>query len=315
MPASPEPVASAGIVDVVRDFLRAHAALRHLAARFRQGELAFPEVAALVGDSDASLLFRLKERCHSLFRDVGPGSTVGREALFDLAVGALFHEAMKLREGVYQQTVYAPKVRALRAAAGRDADPLFGAFDAMLRAGAERLAETLEEVESLLYQTRGELHALLQTRRADGRLARFLVENPEPVAEVFGRPADEVLAEIHGDARVAWELAAHSYLESGFFAEAEQALEKAARDGGPPLDCLRDYARGMQAYLEGRFPESVAALERWEAASREAGPRDARLAGRAADALAKVRELAEGGSADPVSTAATALAKRLRAAS
>ena len=40
-----------------------------------------------------------------------------REVLFDLAVGSLFHEAMKFRENFYQREVYGPRVRALRDAA------------------------------------------------------------------------------------------------------------------------------------------------------------------------------------------------------
>ncbi len=311
MTQTANPGRHAGLVEVVRDFLLVHRALRRLAARHRAGGLAFDEVQQLVGDSDESLLFRLKERCHALFRETGPGSRVGREALFDLAVGALFHEAMKLREGVYQQTVYGPKVRALRAAADEDTDPLFGAFESMLSVGAERLEETLEEVETLLYQTRGELHALLRAHREDGRVARFLVEEGELLAEVFGRPADAVLTEVYGDAATAWECAARSYLESGFFGEAEHALGEARRRrDDPALARLQHYAEGMTAYLAGRFAEAVASLERW--ASSEAATRDDSMADLAAEALSKVGELSDAGHADPVARSAASLATRLR---
>ena len=312
MGKAPDSGVSAGLVDVVRCFLLAHRALRRLAARFREGKLGFDEVQELVGDTDESLLFRLKERCHALFRQTDPGSPVGREALFDLAVGALFHEAMKLREGVYQQTVYGPKVRALRAAADPASDPFFGAFESMLSAGAERLEETLEEVETLLYQTRGELHALLCAHREDGRVARFLVEQGELVEEVFGRPIDAVLAEVQGSAAAAWERAARSYLESGFFAEAGRTLREARRrEERPALARLEGYAEGMGAFLEGRFPESVAALARWADSDPSSG--EERLAELAADALSKVGELCEAGRGDPVASSAAALAVRLRA--
>src|SRR5262245_58305193 len=116
--------ADGGLVEIVRDFLRAHRELRAIAALHRSGELHFDRVKTLVGDGEEAVLYRLKERCHELFREEG-GGQVGREALFDLAIGALFHEAMKFRENFYQLAVYGPKVRALRATAQTDGEELF----------------------------------------------------------------------------------------------------------------------------------------------------------------------------------------------
>ena len=73
-----------------------------------------------------------------------------REALFDLAVGSLFHEAMKLRENLYQREVYGPRVRALRSDAGEENEALFDEFEKMLGAVAQRLDEGLRESETLL---------------------------------------------------------------------------------------------------------------------------------------------------------------------
>ena len=91
--------AHTGLVEVVRDFLEVHQLMRRIFAQFRSGELGFDELGELVSDDERSVLFRLKERCHALFR---PGNGVraatDREALFDLAIGSLFHEAMKFRE-------------------------------------------------------------------------------------------------------------------------------------------------------------------------------------------------------------------------
>jgi len=90
----------------------------------RQGSALAAAAKRLVGDDERSVLFRLKERCHALFRggDRAPGIATQREALFDLAVGSLFHEAMKFRENLYQRTVYGPKVRALRSQSGPEAE-------------------------------------------------------------------------------------------------------------------------------------------------------------------------------------------------
>jgi hypothetical protein len=57
-----------GLVDIVRDYLTADTLTRKLFARFRGGTLRFDEVHELVGDGEGSVLFRLKEHCHALFR-------------------------------------------------------------------------------------------------------------------------------------------------------------------------------------------------------------------------------------------------------
>ena len=111
-----------GLVQIVRDFISVHREMKRLFAEFRDGSLAFVDVRSLVADGESSVLYRLKERVHSLYRDETDDSRLQRgEALFDLAVGSLFHEALKFRENFYQLEVYGPKVMRLRSEAGEDA--------------------------------------------------------------------------------------------------------------------------------------------------------------------------------------------------
>src|SRR5262249_56111628 len=65
---APMPAVESGLVEIVREFLAAHRLLRKVSERYRASELAFEEVGELVGDDERSVLFRLKERCHSSFR-------------------------------------------------------------------------------------------------------------------------------------------------------------------------------------------------------------------------------------------------------
>ena len=57
-----------GLVEIVRDFLLAHQLLDQLSDRFHAGTLRFEDVQGLIGETDHAVLFRLKERCHTLFR-------------------------------------------------------------------------------------------------------------------------------------------------------------------------------------------------------------------------------------------------------
>ena len=123
-------------VQILREYLAAHEQLTAFLDGFGADDRSFDAIRVLVGDNDGSVLYRLKEKSHALFRsDALATAAVRREALFDLAVGSLFHEAMTLRESLYQREVYVPRVASLRAAAGDEASQLFGIRHADDRAG------------------------------------------------------------------------------------------------------------------------------------------------------------------------------------
>ncbi len=261
----------ASLVDIVRDFLTAHRLMRDVFALFRRGLLHFEDIEELVGDGEGSLLFRLKERCHALYRDdaKAPRPATPREALFDLAVGSLFHEAMKFRENLYQTQIYGPKVQLLRGEAGAVADEeageLFQEFGRILSAAELRLGETLEESEALLAQTAAQFRLLLADYRDDGLVVRFLVEQPNLVGEVVPAGLDELFEEFYGDAADGYLVATRSYLESAHFEKALETLREARgrRGDTPEIGRLTAYAEGMQAFLNGCYAASLERLGHW----------------------------------------------------
>jgi tetratricopeptide (TPR) repeat protein len=298
-----------GLVEIVREFLVAHRLLRQVAARYRGGLLAFDEVGELVGDDERSVLFRLKERTHALFRGEG---VIGPAALFDLAVGSLFHEAMKFRENFYQRSAYGPKVQALRQAAVRDASGLLPEFEKLLEGAALRIDESLQELDTLLAQTTAQFRVLREANLDEGVLARVLVARGGELAEVFGGSPDELFAALYGHAASAWSRAGRSFLESGFYEEAVHAFERAAQDGGND-GSLQAYARGMRAYLAASYEEAALELITWLDGSADPLPEAERDLARAAGAaLARVGALA-GAESDAAVQAELAL-ERVRSA-
>jgi hypothetical protein len=301
-----------GLVHIVRDFLAVHRLMQDLIARHREGRLRFEDLRELVGDDERSVLFRLKERCHAAFRIAreGDGLALQREALFDLTVGSLFHEAMKLRENFYQREVYGPRVHALRSRAGGNATELFEEFDRLLDGVSARLEEGLRESEMLLAQCVVQLRLLIAARRGEGSVARFLIENPDRVRAVFGRPLDELLSETHGTPAAAYALGGRSYLDSGYYAAAATALTQAIdRDARCtellPLLC---YARGMDAYLRRDYEASLSELGDWSSSRDASAPARLRLA---RDAVACIARLAEADGAARVAADASGLLARL----
>ncbi|MDP6977860.1 MAG: hypothetical protein QF570_04560 [Myxococcota bacterium] len=257
-------------VELVRESFVVDRTLRALFDRFQRGAPCFEEVALLVGDSEDSILFRLKERCHALFRrDPAGRSEMHREVLFDLTVGSLFHEAMKLRENLYQQEVYVPQVEALLDEHGTEDLAFLREFQKIQEAGAGRTLDAMRETEVLLGQTRKQLRALLKVHADNGLLIRNLIDDQDDVEETFGCELTELLAELHESAAEGYRVAAHSCLESAFFESALRCLDVALEagdsdeNGGAQLKRLRCYAEGMGYFTAGKYDRSIDSLERW----------------------------------------------------
>ena len=290
---------ASGFVQLVREFLLAHAELVRLLEPSDPEGLGFAEVRALVGDDNDSVLYRLKERSHALFRTDGEhaSSSVRREALFDLAVGSLFHEAMKLRENLYQREVYAPRVARLRAGADEsadDADELFAEFERILARSRARLGEGA----------------------GDRVVTRCLIRRRDAVDAAFPEGLEGLLAAMHGDVGTGLVEAARSLLESAYFVDAVAVLEEASRPGvpvRPEIECLERYAAGMQAFLDGDYGTSLSSLEAWVEGGGAVRERDfARLAAAATSRLDRLVEDDETGAA--FATRAKQLQVRLEAA-
>jgi tetratricopeptide (TPR) repeat protein len=299
-----------GLVEIVRDFLIAHQLLNRLSKRFHTGQLRFVDVEELIGENDRAVLFRLKERCHSLFRVESRSAVMRSGELFDLAVGSLFHEAMKFRENVYQLEVYAPRVQRLRDAGGREADDLLREFEKVLAVSPERLAETLRETEGLFAQTRRQLRHLLVAHAANGLVARFLLERSDLAAEVFPEGIEELLTDVYGSPAKASSIAVHSYLESAQFDEALRVIEEVA-DEAPAaneLARLALYARGMRAFLQGDYEGSVRWLTEWVDA--KPSVREVPYAKLASSAISRIGKLLPEGSAS-IEARAADLSRRI----
>jgi hypothetical protein len=304
------------MVDIVRDFLVAHQELSDLFLAFEEGRLHFEDVHRLVGDDGASVLFRLKERCHAIFRASDEGSVpeMRREALFDLAVGSLFHEAMKLRENLYQQEFYVPRVRDLRAAgAEEEAGEILEEFAKILAISAARLEEAVNETRILLTQTRQQLRLLMADHRENGPMARCLYEEEQRVSVVFEEGLDGLYTRIFGSPFEGFMVVARSYLDSAYFAEALAALgdARSREDGRGEIHHLVCYAEGMQAFLNGAYGQSVERLRDWLDGGLEEGERAGLEL--ALGAVSSVPNLVEGEAREALLDDAKQLSDRLKA--
>jgi len=259
--------AAADFVALLREFLDAHAALSEVLTQGHPETISFDQVRELVGGDDRAVLYRLKEKSHGLFRGdaLGPGS-VRREALFDITIGSLFHEAMTMRESLYQREVYAPRAAELREEADEESESLLSELDRILERTMSRLTEVVSEVRILLAQTRDQLRRLLIERSGERVVTRCLLSRADQVDAAFPEGLTGLLERMHGSTVLGLIEAARAELESAYFLEAIRTLRQATVEVDAPraeIDQLTLYAEGMQAILDGDYRTSISTLEAW----------------------------------------------------
>lgn len=258
---------SGDFVQLLREFLAGYTAFVDVFARYGIDEIPFATIRELVGDDEGAVLFRMKEKSHALFRtDEFASEVVRHEALFDLALGSLFHEAMKLRESLYQREVYGPRVALLREAADPESESLIGEFDRILGKSIARQGEVVAEVRVLLSQTRDQLRRLLLERAGDRRVTRCLLSRKEQVDATFPEGLSGLLRVMHGNAATGLIEGARALLESAYYLEALETLRRTRAEADAPIGEIRQlelYAEGMQAVLDGRYARSIETLSEW----------------------------------------------------
>ncbi len=252
------------MAQIVREFMEAFVLSRKIGEKLASGELDFADVDRLVEQDEGSVLFRLKEECHSLFRKdhTHAYTDVQAEELFDLAIGALFHESMKFREGYYTTATYDPRLQRL-IAEGSAAGPLAAVFLQAFEAGRRRMLESEAETEELFRETRDQLLIVLRHMPESGAVARSLLDDPERTEDVFDTPLGALLEDVYGSAARAFELAIHSLLDNGHFAEAEVLLDHPEVQDSPACEAARPFAHGMASYYAGDDRSALDAFEIW----------------------------------------------------
>lgn len=252
------------VAQLVREFMEAFILSKEIGEKLASAELDFADVDRLVGLAEGSTLFRLKEECHALFRidDAEPHADVQAEELFDLAVGALYHEGMKFREGYYTTAIYAPRLERL-IAEGSAAGPLAGVFWQAFEAGRRRMLESEAETEELFRETRDQLLIVLRHMPESGAVARSLLDYPERTEKVFDTSLRALLEDVYGSVARGYELAIQSLLDNGHFTEAEALLAVPEVADSRTCRAAEPFARGMARYYGGDDRGALEEFEKW----------------------------------------------------
>jgi hypothetical protein len=248
------------LIEIVRGLLLSEIAFQGIFKKYKKDSLRFTDIRDWVDDQGQSLLFTLREQSHSLFRQMGKGSFHRREWLLDLAIGSIFHEAMKLRENIYQLKVYQPKYLQYQGRMGKTPyeKSYLEQFKRIIAKAEQSVTEGMVETRSLFRDTMAQLMDFFKENARNPFLVRFLLENQALLRRVYGpQRTKQVFENMFPDGYLdACRIAGESYLLSEHYdlsaIHLSEALKSAPRDRN--LQFLLDFSFGMNAYYHNAYP-------------------------------------------------------------
>jgi len=238
------------IASIFKRFLVARVAFDAIIEMFRSPEpMRFEPINIFVEYT----LFGMKEECHALFRDAGKpaAEALYAEDLFDVLIGSVFHEMMKIKENCYILEHYGPTYRSIATIAERRIRVpvyerlFFRACKRIIERASTAIYEDIRAVEQLFDDATEHLLSILPRFANNGLVTRMLIESQQLVEMVYGEDGlDNVLKAMY-DGRLANAHlhAASSYMAAGRLQEARECCEISLR--GEP-DNL-----GAQRLMEG----------------------------------------------------------------
>ncbi len=249
-------------IDLIKESLSVYQLCVEVMDLYARGELSFSRMEEFVDDRGKSCLYRLKQMSHDLFRNVEEATY--REKFYDITVGYIFHESMKLRENVYQLEYYRPQYETLVASDELTAleKKVIHEFDVLIMRARKRLKEGLKEVKMLLKDLVVQLKDLLKLYRTNYLLPRFLLENEKALVKLYHKKGyAELLLDMYerGLSTLIYK-AAQSYLESEYYGCAKLLFQKLSvvdNDDDGRAKFMYLYASAFSSYFKNRLSRAL----------------------------------------------------------
>jgi hypothetical protein len=204
-------------IDLIKESICVYKKFTECRTLFKEGHLFFSNIEEFIDDKGNSCLFRLKEMCHELFRNYDEAHY--KEKLYDITVGYVFHEAMKLRENLYQIEYYKPNSDKVSDSMTGIERKIVREIETLTKKAEKRLKEGVKEVKTLTVELMSQLRSLIELYKDNYLLTRFIFENEKTLVSIYGKKDfGKLLNELYNDGRDALMFrTAKSYLKSDFF--------------------------------------------------------------------------------------------------
>ena len=172
-------------IDLIKESISVYEKWTECRSLFKGKELCFANIEEFVDDRGKSHLFRLKEMSHELFRNSNEATY--KEKLYDITIGYIFHEAMKLRENLYQLEYYRPQSDIGLHKLTDQEKKIVHEIGTLITKTEARLKEGFKEIRVLLNQLLAQLIDLIVLYKSNYLLPRFVFENERASEESTGK--------------------------------------------------------------------------------------------------------------------------------
>ncbi|MFO8240154.1 MAG: hypothetical protein R6T90_04050 [Dissulfuribacterales bacterium] len=246
------------VKNVLRDFIRSYSFFMEIEKKYRDTGITYEGLDNWVGtQTDRGRLWILKDNCHRLWKDINPESQP-ESFFFDWMVGAIFHEAMKLKENVYMIDRYHPVYQAARDKSNaydwqENCRHFFGETMQDIQRGINR-------IQKLFVCAAEHLKSLLLAERDNSLLIRFMLEHKSITNKLWQKSdgLNKILETMFPSGlEYAYCMAGENYLEGSWYEEARVAFIEALKINP---EC-KEAKSGMQI-LEKRLKELAHILEK-----------------------------------------------------
>jgi len=213
-------------IDLIKESIYVYKKCMECRSLYKEGVLCFAHIEDFVDDRGKSCLFRLKEMCHGLYRKSNDATY--KEKLYDITVGYIFHEAMKLRENLYQIEYYRPNYIKDMENLTESEKKIIHEINSLTMKAKKRLDEGFKEIKRLLREMIAQLIDLIKLYKDSYLMPRFILENQKDLIMICGKKGyEKLLNELYKDGKeILMFKAAKSYLESEFYDESRNLLKK-----------------------------------------------------------------------------------------
>lgn len=256
------------LLELIRELLISELAFQEIFKKYRNGKLQFSDISSWVDDRGHSLLFHLKEQSHRIFRKQGEKAFHYEEELLDLVIGSIFHEAMKLRENVYQLEMYRPRyVQYKLQRKKRDYEKNYlQQFERIITRAEQGVLLGMAETHSLFHDAMEQLIDLFKKYSKNPYWVRFLVDHHPLLKKTYGPKRTKKIFQMMFENGIseAYALTGLSYLESEHYDLSSHYFLKALRTGisDSKFLFLLLFSQGMDAYFKNAYSKVMTLWER-----------------------------------------------------
>jgi hypothetical protein len=246
-------------IDLIKESICVYKKFAECRVLFKEKCLFFSNIEKFIDDKGSSCLFRLKEMCHELFRNSDEANY--KEKLYDITVGYVFHEAMKLRENLYQIEYYQPNPDKVSDSLTVIEKKIVREIEMLTKKAELRLKEGIKEIRTLTTELIGQLESLIELYKENYLLPRFILENEKTLISIYGKKEfQRIINVMYKDGRNALLLrAARSYLKSEYYDNARLLFRKVLiknKENKTAL-FLYMYASAIHFYFRNKFSRSL----------------------------------------------------------